>query len=115
MFTAVPSDPTPPATEPKWDSAAVDLVIRVPAVAPQTQCNVAFRLLEQNPQWPALAVIDSTGQIAGLVARSQCLSILSKPLMLDLYSKRPVERIMHSSPLTVDIGESIDSVLERNR
>ena len=48
-----------------------------------------------------------------MVARGQCLSILSKPLMLDLYSKRPVERIMHRSPLTVDISESIDSVLAR--
>ena len=100
------------SAEAHWDSVAADLVIRAPAISPQTPCNKVFRLLEQNPQWPALAIIDNTNRIVGLVARGQCLSILSKPLMLDLYSKRPVERIMHTAHLEVDVRESIDSVLQ---
>lgn len=109
------SEPTsePTAREPRWDSSAADIVSHVPSVRTDTPCHKVFRLLEQFPHWAALAVIDPMGRIAGLVARSQCLSILSKPLMLDLYSKRPVERIMHSTPLVVDVGESIDSILER--
>jgi len=113
MITIPASGSAPLPDEPQWDSSAADLVIRAPAFNPSTPCHKVFRLLEQHPQWPALAVIDETGQVAGLVARVQCLSILSKPLMLDLYSKRPVERIMHRAPLAVDVGENIDSILQR--
>lgn len=99
--------------EPRWDSSASDLAIRVPGISPGTLCCDAFRHLEDNPHWPSLAVIDGRNAVLGLVAREKFLSILSKPLMLDLYSRRPVERIMLRSPLIVEIGENIDSVLNK--
>jgi two-component system, sensor histidine kinase and response regulator len=111
MSMADPTDSENLRGDPGWDFSAADLVIRAPSVSPNTPCNRVFRLLEQNPRLPALAVIDDGGSVAGLVARAQCLLILSRPLMLDLYSKRPVARIMHDAPLMVDCGESIDSVL----
>jgi len=45
-----------------------------------------------------------------MVSRLQCLSILSRPLMLDLYSNRPVELIMDHRPVVVSVTDSVDEV-----
>lgn len=96
-----------------WHSLAIDLVMRAPTVFPDTPCGEAFDLLVRNDELPALCVIERDERVAGLVSRQQYLSFLTKPLMLALYSHRPVERIMQPSPLIVNASDSIDSIAER--
>ncbi|KAF0221220.1 MAG: two-component system sensor-response regulator hybrid [Rhodospirillaceae bacterium] len=94
-------------------ATASDLLIRAATVTAASLCKTSFALLTDNPSWPALCVADEAGAIVGLLGRRLCESILSKPLMLDLYSNRPVDRIMHPNPLVVDLTASIDTIAER--
>jgi signal transduction histidine kinase/DNA-binding response OmpR family regulator len=100
-----------------WPTAmratASDLVIRAVTVTASSLCKTSFALLTDNPSWPALCVVNEADIIVGLLGRRLCESILSKPLMLDLYSNRAVERIMHPSPLVVELTASIDTIAER--
>jgi predicted transcriptional regulator len=88
-------------------------VIRAVTVTASSLCKTSFALLTDNPSWPALCVVNEADIIVGLLGRRLCESILSKPLMLDLYSNRSVERIMHPSPLVVELTASIDTIAER--
>lgn len=96
-----------------WHLTAEGLAIRAPSVLPNDRCKTAFALLIDNPGWPAVCVVESGGQIVGLVSRRQYLIFLAKPLMLDLYNNRPIRRIMDTTPLIVDVASSIDAVAER--
>jgi len=96
-----------------WHSLAIDLVLRAPTVFPETPCGEAFDILVRNDELPALCVIGRDEHVVGLVSRQQYLSFLAKPLMLALYSHRPVERIMQGSPLIVNASDSIDSIAEK--
>ncbi|MCR6629261.1 MAG: ATP-binding protein [Magnetospirillum sp.] len=97
----------------QWHSFARDLAIHAPSLSPDALCRHAFTLLTDNPHWPGLAVVDEAEAIVGLLSRRACLSILAKPLMLDLYAKRPVARIMAAQPLTIEEGASLDEIGER--
>ncbi len=102
-----------PAAVPAWHCSAADLVVAAPAIPADALCAVIFALLNDNPDWPSLCVVDDDRRIVGLVSRRTCLAILAKPLMLDLYSRRPVVRIMQRSPLVVDMEDSVDAISER--
>ncbi len=93
-----------------WDLRVRDLVIELPCVDGETPCVDVFRLLTDNSDWPGVAVTDAEGRVLGLASRSECMAILAKPLMLDLYSRRPITRIMQVSPLVVDAATSIDDL-----
>ena len=99
--------------EPGWHCTAADLAIAAPAIPAEALCPQAFGMLDANPSWPALCIVDKNQLVIGLLTRRVCMSILSKPLMLDLYSRRSVSLIMHASPLVVDLGESVDNILEK--
>ncbi len=85
-------------------------MIAVSPVLLTTPCRVVFHYFENNPDIPGVAVIDVEEQVVGMVSRLQCLSILARPLMLDLYSKRPIELIMERDPLVVSVTDSLDEV-----
>ena len=93
-----------------WNITAGKLAIAVSPVQPTTACRQVFAYFEHNPDTPAIAVTDDDGVVVGLISRMKCLSMLARPLMLDLYSKRPVRLIMDSKPLMVDIATSLDDV-----
>ena len=95
-----------------WNSSAGKLVINVTPVLPDTQCRVIFSYFERNPDIPGVAVTDSDGAVIGLISRMKCLSMLARPLMLDLYSKRPVSLIMDANPLQIPVTGSLDDVIQ---
>lgn len=94
----------------QWDSFAGELAVPVPPVTINTSCSDVFDSLMCHPDWPAVAVLGRGKGVVGIVSRSACLSILARPIMLDLYSRRPVERIMRPSPLVVDRRDNLDVV-----
>ncbi len=96
-----------------WDAYAGDLVIPTPSVELSDTCSKVFDALIENDGWPGMAVIDAAGTVQGLISRNDCLGILAKPLMLDLYGRRPVTLIMNEHPLVVDAADSIDRLGER--
>ena len=94
----------------EWDSAAGKLLLHVTPVLPSTPCSVVFGYFEQNPDIPGIPVTTEGLLVVGLISRIKCLSMLAKPLMLDLYSKRPVRLIMDAKPMLVPVTASLDEV-----
>ena len=93
-----------------WDSTVRDLVIGLSSVRADVTGAEVFALLTGNPGWPGVAVVGDGDEVLGLVSRSNSLSILAKPLMFDLYSNRPIGKIMEQRPLIVDVDTSIDDL-----
>lgn len=96
-----------------WHFPIADAVLKVQAVAVSEPGRAVFDLLNAQPDWPAVAVLNADGKVAGLVSRHHCASVFSKPLALDIYSKRPVRLLMDAAPLVVQIGDTIDTVSRR--
>jgi hypothetical protein len=94
-----------------WDDYVRDAVQNIRSVRPNDYCGVVFDYLKSNLEYPAIAVVETGGAVAGFVTRNTCLSILAQPILLDLYSKRAVTQLM-SKPLVVDVGTSIDMASE---
>ncbi|UEM03125.1 CBS domain-containing protein [Skermanella rosea] len=76
----------------------------------QTACEAVVQHLVDHAEWPALAVVGDDDRVVGLVSRTDLLSILAKPFMRDLYQRRPIESLMHRTPLVVDAGASLDEI-----
>ena len=93
-----------------WDVRTRDLAIPLEPVSPDRAGAEVFAMLNGHADWPGVAVVGPQGEILGLVSRGNCLSILAKPLMLDLYSNRPIAKIMELKPLVVDVDTTIDQL-----
>jgi serine phosphatase RsbU (regulator of sigma subunit) len=97
----------------QWDAFCADMIIPAVPIGPDHLCGNAFDILNANPDWPGLAVIDGERQVQGYLSRNKLLSILSKPLMADLYGRRVVTLLMETEPLVVDIADTLDRACER--
>ncbi len=92
---------------------ALDLLRRVPPASQETLGRDIFARFTDDADLPCLAVVDSDYRVVGLVSRSTVLLILAKPLMFDLYYRRPVSRIMERSLLLTDMHENLDEISRR--
>ena len=94
----------------QWHTTVGRLVQRVPPVMADTECREVFAFFEHNPDIPIIAVTDAHNQVTGTVGRLKCLSMLARPLMLDLYSKRPVQLILDPQPTLIPVETPLDDV-----
>ena len=94
----------------QWHTSVGRLVQHIPPVMANTECREVFAFFEHNPDTPIIAVTDAHNQVTGTVGRLKCLSMLARPLMLDLYSKRPVSLILDPHPTLIPIETPLDDV-----
>jgi two-component system, sensor histidine kinase and response regulator len=94
---------------PDWDVSIGEAVLSIPSVGPMERCGHVISSLIDNVGWPGVAVVQD-GRVMGLVTRSDCLDIIAKPNLLDLYSRRPVKKIMRTDGLVVEMNDPIDLV-----
>ena len=102
-----------PDSSVSWDCLAEQLVLDVPPVMAGTHCQEVFRYFHEHPTVPGVAVLGEDGGVRGLIGRIQCLSVLARPLMLDLYSRRPIDIIADHDPLIVSADDSLDQISRR--
>src|SRR4051794_22534926 len=89
--------------------AAGDLTIALPPVDPATSCKRVYDIFAERPDWPALAVV-SRNAVVGMIDRPRLFATFAKPLLRDLYERRPISLLMDRHPLCVDIGVSLDEI-----
>ncbi len=94
-----------------WDCRVHEAMIPAATLGPETPCRVVFDLLTANPTCPAVAIVDDAAAVVGAVTRNACIDTLSKPLLLDLYARRPVRQLM-KSPLTIEAETTLDAATE---
>lgn len=84
-----------------------------PAVGQDTPCGAVFDRLLAQPDLAAIAVVDSQQRPVGLAARTTVSTTLARPLMLDLYRRRPIRLLMDPAPLMVDAATPLGDISRR--
>ncbi|RMD90073.1 MAG: CBS domain-containing protein [Alphaproteobacteria bacterium] len=83
------------------------LVLRAPAVSPDTICADVFELFSSDDDLLAVAVVDGDRPI-GLVNRHRLTLKLADRFGRPLFEKKPVTRLMDPKPLIIEADESVD-------
>ena len=89
-----------------------DLIIPLPSIDPHVHCTRVYDIFADHPEWPALAVVNR-GAVVGMIARPDLYATFAKPLLRDLYERRPISLLMDRLPLVVDADLSLDEVSQR--
>ena len=97
---------------------AADLVVRIPAVTLDATNGDVLAMFADHPEWPCLAVVDSTERVLGMMDRTTLTMTFARPILRDLYNRRSVIRLMHRDCLVVETTAGIDdigSILEHEK
>jgi diguanylate cyclase (GGDEF)-like protein len=88
---------------------AEHLVLPIPGVAANTQVGEVVDIFRANPEWTALAVLESQRPI-GLVYRDELLIFLSRPLHPEIYNRKPISSVMTRETVQVEARARLDQV-----
>ena len=100
---------TPSANAP-WRANLLTLHARF--LPPSASCGDAYALLAADEDLPGLAIIED-GAIVGSIDRHSLLTTFARPVVRDVYERRPVALLMDLAPLIVDPDTSITDLSER--
>jgi two-component system cell cycle sensor histidine kinase PleC len=93
-----------------WRAGLLTLHTRY--LPPAATCGQAYAVLENDLVLPGLAIIDN-GQIIGLIDRQSLLSTFARPVVRDVYERRPIALLMDRAPLIVDPEITISALSEQ--
>ncbi|WP_404417959.1 EAL domain-containing protein [Marinospirillum sp.] len=95
------------------------LLRRVKCISPEASVAEAVEVFRQDEELFSLPVVDAHLRPKGLLIRSQLMKELLRPFGKEIYYRHPVTHLMHTHPLKVDLGTSLETVsqwvTERNR
>jgi len=80
-----------------------------PPVAASESVRELLRIFSENEDRTSVAVVES-GHPVGIVRRARLFLILSKPLHMEVYGRKPVSAVMETDPLCVDVGLRLEQV-----
>jgi two-component system cell cycle sensor histidine kinase PleC len=104
VMAALPSSNAP------WRANLLTLHAR--CLPPSATCGEAYALLAADVELPGLAIIDD-GRIVGSIDRHSLLSTFARPVVRDVYERRPIALLMDRAPLIVDPETTISDLSER--
>jgi two-component system cell cycle sensor histidine kinase PleC len=99
-----------PSTNAPWRANLLNLHARF--LPPSATCGDAYAVLAENEALPGLAIIDN-GRIVGSIDRHSLLATFARPVVRDVYERRPVTLLMDRAPLIVDPDTSITDLSEQ--
>ncbi len=91
-------------------------MVTPPPVPPTVTCGRVFDLIAADETLPGLAVVvdpDGDHGVVGYIDRFTLLMKFARPVLRDLYERRPVAWLMDPRPLCVDIHDGIDGINAR--
>ena len=99
-----------PSASAPWRANLLTLHARF--LPPSATCGDAYALLAADLELPGLAIIED-GQIVGSIDRHSLLSTFARPVVRDVYERRPIALLMDRAPLIVGPDTSISELSER--
>ena len=99
-----------PSANAPWRAHLLTLHARF--LPPSATCGDAYALLAADLELPGLAIIDD-GRIVGSIDRHSLLATFARPVVRDVYERRPVALLMDRAPLIVDPETSLSELSER--
>ena len=88
------------------------LTLHARFLPPSATCGDAYALLAADEKLPGLAIIEA-GRIVGSIDRHSLLTTFARPVVRDVYERRPIALLMDRVPLIVDPDTSISDLSER--
>ena len=86
------------------------LLLRVPAVSPETSNEEVFQRFENDPSLIVVPVVDKEGLPLGLINRYRLIESFARPFYHELYGKKPCKVLMDDQPLIVDKRQSVQEL-----
>ncbi|ODC02483.1 hypothetical protein BFW38_01910 [Terasakiispira papahanaumokuakeensis] len=80
---------------------ALHLCRHVTPMPPEALTGEALQRFVDNPELFSIPVVDAAGQAQGLLLRNKLLTQLTRPYGQELHSRKPVSKMMNSTPLLV--------------
>ena len=99
-----------PSANAPWRANLLTLHARF--LPPAATCGDAYAVLAENVAMPGLAIIDD-GRIVGSIDRHSLLATFARPVVRDVYERRPIALLMDRAPLIVDPDTSLSDLSER--
>ena len=99
-----------PSANAPWRANLLTLHARF--LPPSATCGDAYALLAADLELPGLAIIDD-GRIVGSIDRHSLLATFARPVVRDVYERRPVALLMDRAPLIVGPETSLSELSER--
>ena len=87
-----------PSANAPWRANLLTLHARF--LPPSATCGDAYALLAADLELPGLAIIDDD-RIVGSIDRHSLLTTFARPVVRDVYERRPVALLMDRAPLIV--------------
>jgi diguanylate cyclase (GGDEF)-like protein len=85
------------------------LVLQIPGVDSTVQVAEVVQLFRDEPSWTALAVLDNERPI-GMVHRDDLLIFLSRPLLPEVYNRKPISSVMNRTAVQIDARARLEQV-----
>ena len=99
-----------PSANAPWRANLLTLHARF--LPPSATCGDAYALLAADLELPGLAIIDDD-RIVGSIDRHSLLATFARPVVRDVYERRPVALLMDRAPLIVGPETSLSELSER--
>ena len=99
-----------PSANAPWRANLLTLHARF--LPPSATCGDAYALLAADLELPGLAIIDDD-RIVGSIDRHSLLTTFARPVVRDVYERRPVALLMDRAPLIVGPETSLSELSER--
>jgi len=87
-----------------------DLAVYVETVHVKTQVKEVIKKFKENEDLNALPIVSSADIPVGLVMRERLFLKTSSKFGYALYSERPIEQVMDSKPVIIEIDDSLEKV-----
>jgi len=100
---------SPSVTAP-WRANLLTLHARF--LPPSATCGDAYALLAADEKLPGLAIIEA-GRIVGSIDRHSLLTTFARPVVRDVYERRPIALLMDRAPLIVGPDTSLSDLSEQ--
>jgi diguanylate cyclase len=104
-----PSLEITPLSPPAAESFIHRLLVPVDPVTPVTACEDVYHLFAKDKSLQSVAVVQNNEPV-GLVNRFYLIDRFSRRFFRELYERKPISKIMETSPLLVEASVSLDDL-----
>lgn len=92
------------------DAPIHSLLLPVPGLHESTSVQTVLECFQQQPTLNTLAILDSHQRPIGAVQRHALSQTMLKPFAQEIYSRKPIRKLMDEDCLLVDIRQSLQRV-----
>jgi len=102
-----------PMLQPQQGNLVAEYIRPCAVVSRTHTCEQAAKRFEKYPESECIVVCGEDNLPEGLVMRDRFFRQLSRRYGADLYFERPIEQLMDAAPLTADIADAVQELIDR--